>query len=357
MRWKNMNSRKLRHRGFTLIELLVVIAIIAILIGLLLPAVQKVREAAARMKCSNNLKQISLANMNYESSYGTFLPGISRNGCCWGTWMVPALPYMEQMALFKIYRGFGGAGYGAPMSAVPRYSGAPNNQITRTHISTFLCPSDTTKFWNNNQAYAMHNYVLNAGNTSLYQTSMPFSCTGGTTVGGSGGCVTFGGAPFGWYEDRSVGTGDSSPADYTSGDPSQGKMGRPRKMTEITDGTSNTVCVSEVIAGPRGGNDIRGFAWWGGGAGFVTYQTPNNRSAPDVMTGGGCGPTSVPNYPCSTTSTSTLARMQLARSRHTGGVNVAMCDGSVRFVRDSVSLITWRAAGTSMGGETLSSDW
>ncbi len=340
------------RKGFTLIELLVVIAIIAILIGLLLPAVQKVREAAARMKCSNNMKQISLANMNYESSYGTFVPGISRNGCCWGTWMIPILPYMEQEALFKIYVGFGGVGY-TTMGSVPRYAVAPNNQISRTRLSTFTCPSDIEKNWNGG-TNTMHSYVLNAGNTSFFQTALPSGCTGGNTIG-STGCVTFGGAPFAWYNDPAAAGGDSSPVDYTNGDPNAGRMGKPQTMASITDGTSNTLCVSEVLMGPAGGNDIRGFSWWGGGAGFTTFQTPNNRTAADVMTGGGCGPTN-PQFPCTTTSTTTLSRMQLARSRHTGGVNAAMCDGSVRFVRETISLPIWRSAGTSQGGETASLD-
>jgi len=347
-----MRSR-LRN-GFTLIELLVVIAIIAILIGLLLPAVQKIREAASRMKCSNNMKQIALANMNYESANGTFVPGVSRTGCCWGTWMIPILPYMEQDNLFKIYINFGGLDATAvPPYVGPRYSGGVNGQVARTRLTTFSCPSDQPKNWSTT-TLTMHNYVLNAGNTNLYQVSTPVGCTNGSTIGANG-CVTFGGAPFGWYEDPATlaAGGDASPPNYTGGDATQGKSGRPRSIADITDGTSNTLCISEVINGPRGGDDIRGFAWWGGGAGFVTYQTPNNPAATDVMTGGGCGPDSFPNFPCTTTSTSTLPRMQLARSRHTQGVNAALCDGSVRFFRSTVDLATWRALGTAQGGETL----
>src|SRR5262249_32157140 len=153
---------------------------------------------------------------------------------------------------------------------------------------------------------------LNAGNSNFYQVSTPIGCTGDTI--GTNGCVTFGGAPFGWYEDPlTLGAGgDSSPVDYTGGDPNQGKSGRPRPIAEITGGTSNPVGVSEVITAPRGADDIRGFTWWGGGAGFVTYQTPNNPTATDVMTGGGCGPDTFQPaiFPCTTGSTGTLPRMQ-----------------------------------------------
>jgi prepilin-type N-terminal cleavage/methylation domain-containing protein/prepilin-type processing-associated H-X9-DG protein len=342
-----MNARL--RRGFTLIELLVVIAIIAILIGLLLPAVQKIREAANRMKCSNNMKQIALANMNYESAYGTFMPGVSRTGCCWGTWMIPVMPYMEQDNLFKVYINFGGND-----TTGPRYSGGVNGGVANKRISSLLCPSDRAKNWNNNAALTMHNYVLNAGNSNFYQVSTPVGCTGDTI--GTNGCVTFGGAPFGWYEDPDAlaAGGDASPPLYGSQSPDLARI-RPRAIAEITDGTSNTLCVSEVITAPRGADDIRGFTWWGGGAGFVTYQTPNNPTATDVMTGGGCGPDTFQPaiFPCTTGSTSTLPRMQLARSRHTQGVNAALCDGSVRFIRNSISVATWRALGSASGGEVL----
>jgi len=332
--------------GFTLIELLVVIAIIAILIGLLLPAVQKVREAAARAKCTNNLKQISLANMAYESANGTFLPGVSRTGCCWGTWMVAILPYIEQENLFKIYTNFGGLD-----NTGARYASGGNAPVARARVSTYSCPSDQPALVG---TITNNNYVLNAGNTSFYQVEIPIGCTGGSVT--STTCTSFGGAPFGWYEDPATlaAGADSSPTNYTSGVASTGKAGRPRRIAEITDGTSNTLMATEVNQG-QGGNDYRGFTWWGGAAGFTAYSLPNSTD-PDVLTGAGCGSTP-PNAPCTTTSTASRPRMQVARSKHTGGVNASLCDGSVRFVRNTISLQTWRAAGTSMGGEVVANDW
>src|SRR5262249_27232251 len=129
------------RKGFTLIELLVVIAIIAILIGLLLPAVQKVREAAARMTCQNNLKQIAVANMNYESTNGVFLPGVGKNGCCWGTWMIPILPYVEQQNLANFYVNFGG------LDPLPRYTGGANANVSSSRLKIFTCPSDVEQSW------------------------------------------------------------------------------------------------------------------------------------------------------------------------------------------------------------------
>jgi prepilin-type processing-associated H-X9-DG protein len=128
-------------------------------------------------------------------------------------------------------------------------------------------------------------------------------------------------------------------------------MGKQYTITSISDGTSNTLMASETIQG--GSGDYRGFTWWGGAAGFTTYLTPNS-SLPDVMTGGGCG-AQPPYPPCTTTSTLAYPRMVAARSKHSGGVNAAMCDGSVHFIRNTVSSITWNALGSAQGGEVFDS--
>jgi prepilin-type N-terminal cleavage/methylation domain-containing protein/prepilin-type processing-associated H-X9-DG protein len=345
--------RRTHRPGFTLIELLVVIAIIAVLIGLLLPAVQKVREAAARMSCQNNLKQIALANMNYEGNYGVMLPAIGKNGCCWGTWMIPILPYVEQNNMFVLYVNFGGLDWTGP-----RYGAAPNNPaVTGQTLKIFTCPSDANATQKKG-TITEHNYVVNAGNTSFFQTATPIGCTPGTA-----GCTPFLGAPFGYYNgvaidskgfgwDSTLPWSSSSPGQLPGGvapDISKGVMGGQKKVTDISDGTSNTLMASETIQGTAG--DYRGFTWWGGAAAFTTYLTPNS-TLPDVMEGGGCG--SVPPMPpCTSTTTFAYPRMVAARSYHTGGVNVALCDGSVHFISNTISFPVWNALGSAQGGEVL----
>jgi prepilin-type N-terminal cleavage/methylation domain-containing protein/prepilin-type processing-associated H-X9-DG protein len=341
--------RRTCRKGFTLIELLVVIAIIAVLIGLLLPAVQKIREAAARMSCSNNLKQIALANMNYESTYQKFMPAIGQNGCCWGTWMVAILPFMEQDNLYKGYTNFGGLDWTGF-----RYNGGGNRTVTSFALKSFTCPSDSPQ---TKGVTTEHNYVVNAGNTSFFQTALPIGCTPGTA-----GCTPFLGAPFGYYNgaaidssgfgwDSTLPWGKGAPGD-TGGPPpdvTKGQMGKQKKIADITDGTSNTLMASETVQGTAG--DYRGFTWWGGAAGFTTYLTPNS-SLPDVITGGGCG-ARPENPPCTTTSTLAYPRMVAARSKHTNGVNTAMCDGSVHFITNNVSYPVWQALGSAQGGEAV----
>jgi prepilin-type N-terminal cleavage/methylation domain-containing protein/prepilin-type processing-associated H-X9-DG protein len=345
---------RLLRRAFTLIELLVVIAIIAILIGLLLPAVQKVREAAARIQCSNNLKQIALGQHNYHDAHKTFTPGVGKNGCCWGTWMIPILPYVEQDNLYKLYVNFGGLDVGP--NPIPGTSGGPRyadqSAVVSQQLSVFTCPSDTnTPIW----GITKHNYALNAGNTSFFQSPLPLGCTVG-----SAGCTPFLGAPFNWYTGGdTLWGGQDSPVPYTDGptDPTKGGMGAPVRIQSISDGTSNTMMAAEVLQGTI---SLQGFTWWGGAAGFVGYIGPNS-ALPDVHVGGCCTlacpgneTSNMPLLPCTTVGTTSYPRMSGARSRHTAGLNVAMCDGSVQFINNTIDINVWRALSSSRGGEVVS---
>jgi prepilin-type processing-associated H-X9-DG protein len=127
------------------------------------------------------------------------------------------------------------------------------------------------------------------------------------------------------------------------------------RIESIADGTSNTLMGSEAIQGR--GNDLRGYTWWGGAAGFTAYLAPNSNQQ-DVQTGGICAQVGNPNPPCTTTSTATAARLMAARSWHAGGgVNVSMCDGSVHFVRNSIDIQIWRAMSTTLGGESFAAEF
>jgi len=321
---------KTSRRGFTLIELLVVIAIIAILIGLLLPAVQKVREAAARMQCGNNLKQIGLAAMNYESTFGFLPPGDSLFGA-YGTWQMVILPYMEEQNLFNLY-----INYNNLQATGVQYANTINLPVVQTKMKKFVCPSDPTAWQNpfGTNLITKHNYMANFGNTvrRQFNPTYPVGCAGGTTIGGVGGCVTFGGAPF------------------TLNPPNGATTTTPQvTLIGLTDGTSNTLMASEGLQGLA--NDTRGLSWWGGAAGFHTFNAPNSPTADRIQNGGGCNNAPLQGLPC---VTDTAGDNQLAaRSRHTGGVNAVLCDGSVRFFTNSITLQAWRSYGTSTGGEVI----
>src|SRR5688572_27658830 len=190
------------RRGFTLIELLVVIAIIAVLIGLLLPAVQKVREAASRIRCANNLKQLGLAAHNYHDSQGHFPPGIgysppAANGV-FGTYFFHLLPYVEQDPLYQNSRGT--APFGAPVGPMMLYYPG-NKNVYSQRVAVFLCPSDPSV--------------------------------------GSDGVVTINGFSFGasCYGPNSLVSGENN---FNTNPPTFTPQGKTR-IADITDGLSNTI--------------------------------------------------------------------------------------------------------------------
>ena len=327
-----MNARR---RGFTLIELLVVIAIIAVLIALLLPAVQSAREAARRAQCTNNLKQIALGMHNYHETLGSLPPGIK--GCCQGTWLVYTLPFVEQQAMYNAWNALASNAPGG-IDGPLRYGGAANTTVTRSHINAYKCPSDPNSMnvTNTTNMITSHNYVANFGNTNTSQGSPYFG-------------VTFAGAPF-----SDIG---SPLGNQNTGTTSVFKtlVKGTSNFSTITDGLSNTLMVSELLIGQ--GGDLRGFSWWSNGAMFSAWGGPNT-SVLDVQPNGSyCKPAIASNPPCDPQGQSSTSGLIIsARSKHPGGVEAAICDGSVRFFKNSISLPIWRALSSSQGGEIISAD-
>lgn len=326
----------MRKQAFTLVELLVVIAIIGILVGLLLPAVQAAREAARRMQCSNNLKQMGLAMHNHNDTFNK-LPALSAAGCCWGTWMIPVMPFIEQQNMYVLYQNYGGSDavstqFPARSSATApnyeRYASSPNNtNITQKRLPSFSCPSDQNNTPTGNMT--SHNYAVMAGNGSSY------------------GALLAGPAPLPAGYILSAGMFD--PAIFENVTPVTNppvKSTRKNKLASVTDGLSNTVMMTEILQGR--GNDLRGFTWWGVAAGVSSYRGPNSKS-PDQITQN-CTTDIAANLPCVVAAPTVMA----ARSRHTGGVNVVMGDGSVKFISQSIDQMVWLWSGSMADGTVVS---
>ena len=357
-----MRSRKPRG-AFTLIELLVVIAIIGVLIALLLPAVQAAREAASRMSCMNNLKQIGLALHNYESVNGVFPPGrintyIAGNGHCWGAYS-QLLPFLEQQAVFNTMN--------FSMNPDPDYttsSAVVNRTAALVIVSAFLCPSDggPPLVQVGGGMYSGHNYLLSVGsgfsvvqnppsplttpNGILFENSAvriadildgtsrtaaiseTIRSTAGAPTGFSGQAV-FAREPFGGF----VITGNN-----TAGN------GPPI----VSDADYATRCLTNS---PPGFQPTRGIKWLYGAPGHSMYnhrRPPNDRRY-DCRGG-------LPHSNQSAADWRNLSLNITSRSNHPGGVQSLFCDGHVQFIKDTIHVTIWQGIGSRDGGEVLSDD-
>jgi prepilin-type N-terminal cleavage/methylation domain-containing protein/prepilin-type processing-associated H-X9-DG protein len=292
-----------RRTGFTLIELLVVIAIIAVLIGLLLPAVQKAREAAARTQCSNNLKQLGLAFHTYESANGVWpyayiLVPSPINASAWGTYI---LPYIEQD---NVARGYN---FSQPFFT------AGNQAVVSTHVKTFQCPSAPKN---------PRLYQLSVPANAFYQGQPAYSYQASASDYG----VVSGILGRGWdviVGPPSGGNREGALTNFVAGNPTP----TVNKPLNVTDGLSNTILLPEIAGRPdlyRAGALVTPTSPFDTyGAGWGDPVNGENWFAGSLYDGLG------PQGPCLVNCTNQTGRGMYAF--HTGGANAVLCDGSVRF--------------------------
>jgi len=361
-----MSTKNKTNGAFTLVELLVVIAIIGVLIALLLPAVQAAREAARRMSCVNNLKNLSLGIHNYADKYFEAMPlfvyipgwdfsqgyrvgfGGADAGWFYPSWYARVLPYIEQVAVYDTFtsacdRGDPPTGSGTKANCwlTPIGFTLEGCAYLRAPVPLLTCPSH--EGGSEGEIWAQDPNVLS---WSRWRT-----CYAGNL-----GPTTFGGLP-----EEQIGTFDPPLPD----DPYPIKNLSPpfiapngfRSLADMVDGTSNTLLFSEVTPTKR----VNPACYYGDallavGAGFNTYYTPNtvgpdyvyNQAFPDDIGRGKI------KAVANNVNEWGMRQIHTARSYHPGGVNGSWVDGSVRFFSDDVDLDVWRAISTGNGGEGVS---
>jgi prepilin-type N-terminal cleavage/methylation domain-containing protein/prepilin-type processing-associated H-X9-DG protein len=349
------------RRAFTLVELLVVIAIIGVLVALLLPAVQAAREAARRTQCMDNIKNVALGCLTHESAKGKLPYGRKYDNWDTYTWTEAVLPYIEQQAIYNLYWTIGDetdlpspptAGWPTTNSKIsPIGADARLRQARHSQIPVYYCPSDVTPIGNelDTQPFGLWraSYRGCVGSHDMYGNLIPADTI---EIGTTPPAMVPKGAFLGSFGVRQ------------RPDNERHKVVAPNKLREITDGTSNTLLISECVVAtvPHWGGAI-GSTLYGnmGGSMFSSFLTPNSSVFDKPI--GPCpqdqGDTEY-NLPCAslgghpgTLNPGGQGAHAAARSRHVGGVNAAMADGSVRFFNDSVDTLAWRYFGSRERGD------
>lgn len=378
--------RSIRSRGFTLIELLVVIAIIAVLVALLLPAVQMAREAARRSQCSNNLKQLALAVHNYESSFQCIPPGslypcpaISPvNGLpqCWGFGVSPIvslLQFIEQGTIYNAYNAQMGVYGSYPPNTNGPITWWANTTVFNMQLSLLLCPSDAKLLQQPISNYVGNlggPFILNGYSGAFVPTNPPSTFFGFNTqpqpwlIPGTANATTIGlnGVTDGtsntamWSEAVSgsplavlAGTGKTNEFRgffNTNFMPNPNNLLQsPAQVVQFM-AACNLVAPNTFSVGPNGVG-LRGTSWQMTFPYYANYGLYNHVGNPNSRQCN-CSPIDQIGLDIYGTSPPT--------SFHTGGVNIAFCDGSVRFIKENITLQTWWAIGTRAGNEAINAN-